>query len=122
MIIPNRLGSPGVAGAGAGGGGGATPIVKTPMPIRPVLKPCAVKKYRISANYQIPGYRTQVECTRANGQTYKNIETMSGEYAWDEDIPGAELVPGKGKATATVDGEIACEAEITFALGAKKDE
>jgi 3-hydroxyacyl-[acyl-carrier-protein] dehydratase len=29
---------------------------------------------------------------------------------------------GKGKATATVDGEIACEAEITFALGAKKEE
>jgi hypothetical protein len=24
---------------------------------------------------------------------------MSGEYAWDEDIPGAELVAGKGKAT-----------------------
>ncbi|MCM3756097.1 3-hydroxyacyl-ACP dehydratase FabZ [Sporosarcina aquimarina] len=27
---------------------------------------------------------------------------------------------GKGKATATVEGEIACEAEITFALGAKE--
>lgn len=27
---------------------------------------------------------------------------------------------GKGKAVATVDGEIACEAEITFALGEKK--
>jgi hypothetical protein len=24
---------------------------------------------------------------------------MSGDYAWDEDIPGAELVPGQGKAT-----------------------
>jgi len=60
---------------------------------------CAVKKYRISANYQIPGYRTQIECTLPNGQTYKNVETMSGEYAWDEDIPGAEIVPGKGKAT-----------------------
>ena len=61
-------------------------------------QPCALKKYRISANYQIPGYRTQIECTRANGQTYKNVETMSGQFAWDEDIPGAELVPGKGKA------------------------
>jgi 3-hydroxyacyl-[acyl-carrier-protein] dehydratase len=29
---------------------------------------------------------------------------------------------GKGKAVATVDGEIACETEITFALGAKKEE
>lgn len=27
---------------------------------------------------------------------------------------------GKGKAKATVEGEIACEAEITFALGAKE--
>jgi hypothetical protein len=62
-------------------------------------QPCALKKYRISANYQIPGYRTQIECTRPNGQTYKNVETMSGEYAWDEDIPGAEIVPGQGKAT-----------------------
>jgi len=60
---------------------------------------CALKKYRISVNYQIPGYRTQIECTRANGTTYKNIETMSGNYAWDEDIPGAEIVAGKGKAT-----------------------
>jgi 3-hydroxyacyl-[acyl-carrier-protein] dehydratase len=29
---------------------------------------------------------------------------------------------GKGKAVATVDGEIVCEAEITFALGDKKEE
>jgi 3-hydroxyacyl-[acyl-carrier-protein] dehydratase len=29
---------------------------------------------------------------------------------------------GKGKAVATVDGEIACEAEIMFALGDKKEE
>jgi 3-hydroxyacyl-[acyl-carrier-protein] dehydratase len=28
---------------------------------------------------------------------------------------------GKGKAVATVDGEVACEAEITFALGPKKE-
>jgi hypothetical protein len=66
-------------------------------------QPCALKKYRISANYQIPGYRTQIECTRPNGQTYKNVETMSGEYAWDEDIPGAEIVAGKGKATPRPD-------------------
>ncbi len=62
-------------------------------------QPCALKKYRVSANYQVPGYRTQIECTFPNGQTYKNVETMSEQYAWDEDIPGAELVPGKGKAT-----------------------
>jgi len=66
-------------------------------------QPCAIKKYRTSANYQIPGYRTQIECTRPNGETYKNVETMSGEYAWDEDIPGAEIVAGKGKATPRPD-------------------
>ena len=60
---------------------------------------CAITKARIQANYQIPGYRTQIECTLPNKQTYKNVETMSGDFAWDEDIPGAELVPGKGKAT-----------------------
>lgn len=60
---------------------------------------CVVTKVRIQANYQIPGYRTQIECTLPNKQTYKNVETMSGDFAWDEDIPGAELVPGKGKAT-----------------------
>lgn len=55
--------------------------------------------YRISANYRLPGYRTQIECTLPNGQTYSNIETMSGQYAWDEDIPGAEIIPGEGTAT-----------------------
>jgi hypothetical protein len=66
-------------------------------------QPCTVKKYRVSVNYQTPGYRTQIECTRSNGQAYKNIETMSGQYAWDEDIPGAEIVAGKGKATPRAD-------------------
>src|SRR5688572_1517340 len=62
-------------------------------------QPCTLTKYRSQFNYQIPGYRTQIECTLPNKQTYKNVETMSENYAWDEDIPGAELVPGKGKAT-----------------------
>ena len=62
-------------------------------------QPCTLTKYRVQANYQVPGWRTQIECTRANGQKYSNVETVSGEFAWDEDIPGAELVAGKGKAT-----------------------
>jgi hypothetical protein len=62
-------------------------------------QPCTLTKYRLQINYQIPGSRTQFECTRANGQKYSNIETMNGDYAWDEDIPGAELVAGKGNAT-----------------------
>ena len=47
-------------------------------------QPCKLSKYRISANYQIPGYRTQIECTRANGKKYSNVETISGQYVWDE--------------------------------------
>jgi hypothetical protein len=54
--------------------------------------------YRISANYQSEGYRAQIECTLPNGRTYSNVETLSGDYVWDEDIPGAELVPGEGRA------------------------
>jgi hypothetical protein len=62
-------------------------------------QPCTLTKYRISTSYQSSGQRTQIECTRANGQMYSNIEVLSGAYAWDEDIPGAELIKGKGKAT-----------------------
>lgn len=60
---------------------------------------CALTGYRISANYRIPGYRTQIDCTLPDGQSHSNIETISGTYSWDEDIPGAELVPGEGAAT-----------------------
>jgi hypothetical protein len=62
-------------------------------------QPCRLTKYRISNNYQTAGERIQIACTRANGQTYQNVEVVGGQYAWDEDIPGAEIVPGKGKAT-----------------------
>ena len=62
-------------------------------------QPCTLTKYRVQANYQTPGYRAQIACTRPNKQVYSNVEVVSGDYAWDEDIPGAELVPGKGKAT-----------------------
>jgi hypothetical protein len=62
-------------------------------------QPCTLSKFRVQANYQTPGLRTQIECKRANGQTYSNVETISGQYAWDEDRPGAEIVAGEGKAT-----------------------
>jgi len=42
--------------------------------------------YRISTAYQFAGSRTQIECTLPNGQKYSNIEVVSGEYAWDEDV------------------------------------
>lgn len=62
-------------------------------------QPCTLTRYRVQANYQVPGLRTEIECMRPDGRNYVNVETMSGDHAWDEDIPGAELVAGKGKAT-----------------------
>ena len=61
-------------------------------------QPCTASKYRVSTNYQTPGQRTQITCTRASGQTQTTIEVVSGPFAWNEDIPGAEIVAGKGKA------------------------
>ena len=54
-----------------------------------------------SLEYQGKG-AMQVEgqtCTRPNGQTVSGIEVVSGQYAWNEDIAGAEMVPVKGKVT-----------------------
>src|SRR5579862_271239 len=62
-------------------------------------QPCNVTKYRTSISYQTSGERIQYTGTRPNGQACSNVEVLSGAYAWNEDIPGAELVPGKGKAT-----------------------
>jgi hypothetical protein len=62
-------------------------------------QPCTVTKYRTSISYQTSGERIQITGTRPNGQSCSNIEVLSGAYAWNEDIPGAELVAGKGKAT-----------------------
>ena len=60
-------------------------------------QPCKLAKYRVSTNYQVPGQRIQYTCTRANGQQYSAIEVVSGQYAWNEDIVGAEIVPGKAR-------------------------
>ena len=62
-------------------------------------QPCTLTKYRASTNYQTFSQRIQYTCTRPNGQTYSNIEVVSGLYAWNEDTPGAEIGPTKGKAT-----------------------
>jgi hypothetical protein len=60
---------------------------------------CAMASYRVSTNYPNTGQRVQYTCRLPNGQDVKNVEVVSGTYAWDEDIAGAELVAGKGKAT-----------------------
>jgi len=62
-------------------------------------QPCTLTKYRASTNYQSFSQRIQYTCTRPNGQTYSNIEVVSGLYAWNEDIPGAEIGSTKGKVT-----------------------
>src|SRR6202171_2143743 len=60
-------------------------------------QPCTLTKYRASTNYQTFSQRIQYACTRPNGETYSNIEVVSGLYAWNEDTPGAEIGPTKGK-------------------------
>ncbi len=62
-------------------------------------QPCNVTKYRTSISYQTSGERVQYTGTRPNGQSCSNVEVLSGAYTWNEDIAGAELVAGKGKAT-----------------------
>ena len=62
-------------------------------------QPCTLTKYRASTNYQTFSQRIQYSCTRANGQTYSNIEVVSGLYAWNEDTPGAQIGATKGKTT-----------------------
>ena len=62
-------------------------------------QPCTLTRYRVSTNYQTPGQRVQYTCTRPNGQTHTGIEVVSGLYAWNEEMAGAEIIAGKGKAT-----------------------
>jgi hypothetical protein len=64
---------------------------------------CTASSYRVSTNYPNAGQRIQYTCKLANGQDVKNVEVVSGQYAWDEDTPGAELVAGTGKATSKPD-------------------
>jgi hypothetical protein len=62
-------------------------------------QPCNLTKYRMSISYRDSAERIQMVGTRPNGQSCNTIEDLSGAYAWNEDIPGAELIAGKGKAT-----------------------
>jgi len=63
-------------------------------------QPCSLSKYRASTNYQTLSQRIQYTCTRANKQTYSNVEVVSWQYAWNEDTPGAEIAGTKGKVAA----------------------
>jgi hypothetical protein len=63
-------------------------------------QPCTLSKFRESTNYQTFSQRIQYTCTRANKQTYSNIEVVSWQYAWNEDTRGAEIAGTKGKVAA----------------------
>ncbi|HEX5049393.1 MAG TPA: hypothetical protein VFX89_19940 [Gammaproteobacteria bacterium] len=62
-------------------------------------QPCNVTKYRSDISYRASGERVRITGTRPGGGSCNTIQVVSGAYAWNEDIMGAELVPGKGKAT-----------------------
>src|SRR6185436_5171213 len=62
-------------------------------------QPCNVTMYRSDISYQTSGERIRITGTRPNGQSCNTIEVLSGAYSWNEDIMGAELVAGEGKAT-----------------------
>lgn len=62
-------------------------------------QPCALTRYHMQANYQIPGFRVDLACAFKDKKTYSVVENLSGDYAWNDDIVGAELEPGKGKST-----------------------
>lgn len=78
----------------------ALEIKKSAGTIRVAGQPCTLANYRASINYWLPGMRAQYTCTTPDGQMHKAIEVVSGLSAWDEDVMGAELIPGKGTATA----------------------
>ena len=77
----------------------ALEIKKATGTVRVDGQACTLANYRASLNYWLPGMRAQYSCTTPDGRMRKAIEVVSGQFAWDEDIAGAELVAGKGMAT-----------------------
>jgi len=77
----------------------ALEIKKATGTVRVDGQTCRLANYRASINYWLPGMRAQYSCTTPDGRMRKAIEVVSGQFAWDEDIAGAELIAGKGTAT-----------------------
>ena len=77
----------------------ALEIKKATGTVRVDGQTCTLANYRASINYWLPGMRAQYSCTTPDGRMRKVIEVVSGTFAWDEDIAGAELIAGKGTAT-----------------------
>ena len=56
-------------------------------------QPCTLTKYRVSTNYQTARSAHAVSRARApTARRYSAIEVVSGPYAWNEDVMGAEIV------------------------------
>jgi hypothetical protein len=63
--------------------------------------PVQVKSYYAQIAYDFPGMR--VDITRPSGTPAREIQVVSGAFAWNEDQPGAGLVPGQGNAVPAAD-------------------
>jgi hypothetical protein len=67
-------------------------------------QPCKLTKYRVTINYQMAGMRSEIACTRGDGQKHEEIQVVGGQYAWNETgMPGGGLVPGQGSAVPTME-------------------
>src|SRR5688572_27302941 len=65
-------------------------------------QPCTLSKLRASTNYQTYTQRIQYTCTRG-AQKVSNIEVVSGFYAWNEDVVGAEIGATKAALAGTTE-------------------
>src|SRR3990172_5638124 len=60
-------------------------------------QPCNVTMYRSDISYQTSGERIRITGTRPNGQSCSTVEVISGGDTWEEDVMGAEPLPGEGE-------------------------
>ena len=56
-----------------------------------------ITKYYGTLGYDFPGMRVELERTAGGAAPQREIQVVSGTYAWNEDKPGAGLVAGYGK-------------------------
>lgn len=60
---------------------------------------CTLTRYRQSTNFQTFSQRIDYDCTLPDGAAVSNIEVVSGFYAWDEDVRGAQIGEMEGTVT-----------------------
>lgn len=62
-----------------------------------------VTKYYGAVAYDFPGMRVDVTRTADGAAPQREIQVVSGTFAWNEDQPGAGLVAGRGSAVPATD-------------------